>query len=95
MDNEDTEFYRSLRSRSQEKRSSNRKQSAKYLQDRDIQFTEHNDGAHLIVEGQSTYIDFWPGTGKWNSRCGRKGFGVSNLVAFILEASDKGEENND
>ena len=65
------------------KRASNRENSAEYLRERGIPFVEKNLGAHLIVEGRECFIDFWPGTGKWHSRCGQKGFGVRNLVEFI------------
>ena len=61
----------------------NRENSADYLAQREIPFVPKNGGAHLIVEGKDCFIDFWPGTGKWHSRCGKKGFGVRNLVAFI------------
>jgi len=68
-----------------ERKAINRESSAQWLKDRDIFFEPKNGGAHLIVEGKECYIDFWPGTGKWISRCGRKGFGVSGLVRFINE----------
>lgn len=70
---------------SKEKRSNNRDQSAQYLAKRDIPFESKNGGAHLIVEGVDCYIDLWPGTGKWITRKGHKGFGVRNLVKFIDE----------
>ena len=77
------EFYREQKEVSKHKRASNREQSAIYLAERGIHFTTRNEGVHLIVEGKTCFIDFWPGTGKWNSRCGTKGFGVRNLVEFI------------
>ena len=78
-----TEYWRDIHQARQEKRADNRESSASYLRERGIPFVEKNYGAHLIVEGKDCFIDFWPGTGKWNSRCGKKGFGVRNLVAFI------------
>lgn len=66
----------------------NRENSADYLAQREIPFVQKNGGAHLIVEGKDCFIDFWPGTGKWHSRCGKKGFGVRNLVAFIETPSN-------
>ena len=84
MDDEDLSAHYALRKAvSSQRRASNRETSAQYLQQHGILFTEKNQGAHLIVEGKTCYIDFWPGTGKWNSRCGHKGFGVKNLVEFI------------
>ena len=72
------------RTAKQEKRASNREQSAQILMGKGIIFSSNNGGAHLIVEGKDCYIDFWPGTGKWHSRNGDKGFGVRNLVIYIL-----------
>lgn len=81
--NEETEFWRERKKAQQEKRASNRENSAEYLTEHGILFTSHNHGAHLIVEGKECFIDFWPGTGKWNCRSGKKGFGVRNLVEYI------------
>lgn len=75
--------FRALNKHRQEKRANNRESSAEYLEVRGIPFTVKNGGAHLIVEGKECFIDFWPGTGKWHSRCGKKGFGVRNLCEFI------------
>ena len=77
------EMFNALKKERQAKRADNREKSAEYLTERGIPFVVKNDGSHLIVEGAECFIDFWPGTGKWNSRCGKKGFGVRNLVAFI------------
>ena len=75
--------FLALKKHRQENRAENRENSAEYLAGRGVVFTKKNGGAHLIVEGKSCFIDFWPGTGKWHSRCGVKGFGVRNLCAFI------------
>lgn len=77
------ETWNEIRIERQAKRATNRDQSADYLTQRGIQYTSHNGGAHLIVEGAEGYIDFWPGTGRWRARDNRKGFGVRNLVIFI------------
>ena len=69
-------------------RASHGQAPADYLAQREIPFVPKNGGAHLIVEGKDCFIDFWPGTGKWHSRCGKKGFGVRNLVAFIETPSN-------
>ena len=69
-------------------RASHGQAPADYLAQREIPFVPKNGGAHLIVEGRDCFIDFWPGTGKWHSRCGKKGFGVRNLVAFIETPSN-------
>lgn len=80
--------FRALKKARQEKRADNRENSAEYLEVRGVPFTSKNAGAHLIVEGKECFIDFWPGTGKWHSRCGRKGFGVRNLCEFIGVSSN-------
>ena len=78
--------FNALKKMKQEKRASNRENSAELLKAEGIVFTSNNGGAHLIVEGNTCFIDFWPGTGKWNSRCGAKGFGVRNLITFVKES---------
>ena len=80
------EVWNALKKERQAKRATNRGQSADYLCQRGIHFTSHNGGAHLIVEGKECFIDFWPGTGKWHCRSGsgQKGFGVRNLVVYVL-----------
>lgn len=77
------ETFEGYRAAKQEKRASNRSQSADYLTQRGIPFSSHNFGAHLIVEGPAGYIDFWPGTGRWKDRRGPAGFGVRNLVIHL------------
>lgn len=78
--------FNAIKKERQAKRADNRDQSADYLAQRSIPFTANNMGAHLIVEGRTGYIDFWPGTGRWNTRDGHKGFGVRNLVNYIVAA---------
>lgn len=76
--------FRDLKEARQEKRASNREQSAQMLADKGIVFEEKNFGAHLIVEGNEGYIDFWPGTGRWICRATQKrGFGVRNLLKYL------------
>jgi hypothetical protein len=75
--------YNAMRAEGQVKRSSNREKSPLYLEKHGIHFESKNNGAHLIVEGNDGYIDFWPGTGRWKARQGESGFGVRNLVKHI------------
>lgn len=82
-DSDLSDFYKDYRQSRQSKKAQNREQSAALLKHHGIIFTEHNNGAHLIVEGNNGYIDFWPGTGKWNDRSGTSGFGVRNLIKLI------------
>lgn len=79
------EYHKFMKQRSQDKRASNRENSAAYPDFKEIVYQEKNNGAHLVVEGNEGYIDFWPGTGRWIDRAsGTKGFGVRNLVNFIV-----------
>lgn len=79
------EVFQEMKSDKKEKKAMNRETSKEYLNKSGIVFTEHNGGAHLIVEDKDCYIDFWPGTGRWKTRKGVPGFGVKNLVSFINE----------
>ena len=67
---------------SQRKRASNRAYSALTLSNLGVVFESRNDGAHLIVQGLSSVIDYWPGTGLWRERGSvATGRGVKSLVA--------------
>lgn len=71
----------------QKRRADNRQGLAKILIDRGVAFESKNGGAHLLVQGKNSLVDFWPGTGKWHSRSGEKGFGVQSLLIFLDEAA--------
>jgi len=86
------EFWRDVKEARQEKRANNRASSAALLAEAGVPFASKNMGAHLIVEGKDCFIDFWPGTGKWISRNGQKGFGVRNLLSHIGAARAQGEK---
>jgi hypothetical protein len=84
LDAEDLgDLFRAHQAQRQAKKAQNREQSARIFQEKQIPFTSHNLGAHLIVEGPSCFIDYWPGTGKWISRDGARGFGLRNLLQHI------------
>ena len=74
------EQYNQIKKESKQKRSDNRDSSAQLLNDRGIQFVSYNIGAHLRVQGKEGLIDFWPGTGKFITKKGKKGRGVFNLI---------------
>lgn len=76
--------YDELAQESKQRRSNNRNGSAQMLTDKEIPFESKNHGAHLVVEGSECFIDFWPGTGRWTSRDGTKGFGVRKLITYII-----------
>lgn len=67
-----------------DKRAQNREYSTEHLRKQGVEFTSHNNGAHLVVISGRQAIDFWPGTGKFITRStGRKGRGVFNLLKEI------------
>lgn len=57
------------------------------LKEAGINFDPRNNNQHLIVEGFECYIDFWPSTGRWNTRFGFKGFGLANLIVYVKQPS--------
>ena len=76
--------FREQREYSKKKRAQNREYAVKYLERNDIPFSSKNGGAHLIVEGPTCFIDYWPGTGKWIPRDTKKqGFGLRGLIDHI------------
>jgi hypothetical protein len=80
--------FNDLRKIRQEKRADNREQSAAMLTTEGFSFQRKNDGAHLIVQADGYVVDFWPGTGKWNTRGYRftvAGRGVRNLIKHLRE----------
>lgn len=87
----DSDMFRERRKRSQEKRRSNRENSAKKLEKFGIPFTIHNAGAHLIVMEK---IDFWPGTGRWTCRETKTtAFGVMGLIRHLGFDDEHSREN--
>lgn len=68
-----------------ETREANRLKASHFLKVAKVDFTEHNNGAHLKVLG---VIDFWPGTGLWkhNSISDR---GVESLIEYAKTFSKK------
>jgi hypothetical protein len=83
MSDDMSEYWRDVKQASQVKRASNREQSAQMLIKAGVVFEEKNHGAHLIVQGKTCFVDFWPGTGRWNSRDGTKGFGIHALLEYV------------
>ena len=91
MSDSDTmgDIFRAHQKERQAKRASNRQSGPEVLRAAGIQFQIKNDGAHLIVQARDHVIDYWPGTGKWQTRGHRFGVvgrGVRNLVRHIKEA---------
>lgn len=79
------DYFNDIKSASQVKRAVNRERSAQRLEDLGVTFSEHNNGAHLIIYGKLETIDFWPGTGLWRCRGGRQasGRGIEALLTRL------------
>ena len=75
-----------MKKMSRKKRSRNRKHGESELFSRQIPFLKKNNGAHLIVNPESTTkrVDFWPGTGLWRNYWGKpEGRGVASLLRYL------------
>lgn len=70
----------STKEQSRTKRASNTQYSTQLLIDSGVSFQSKNNGAHLIVQGEFSRIDFWPATGKFVELGGDHGRGVRNLL---------------
>lgn len=76
--------FNALKKMRQEKRASNRDDSAVMLTEAGIKYEAKNLGAHLIVEAGAKKVDFWPGTGLWMVRGqAAKHRGVRKLMEFV------------
>lgn len=75
--------FKALRELQRGARAKLRHQAQDRLKEEGIPFTTNNDGIHLIVEGPTCFIDYWPGTGRWKSRKGYHGFGLVKLINYI------------
>jgi len=94
---EDAELYAGWKKHKQEKRASNRVQSAELLDRADVKYEVRNEGAHLIVDTCGTHpnqtaVDFWPGTGLWIRRDNHhRQRGVHSLIKFIKHGATNGK----
>ncbi|GAG54683.1 unnamed protein product [marine sediment metagenome] len=73
--------FKALKEHKKLKRQSNTIYSTDKLDELGIKYESKNDGAHLVVEGTYSKIDFWPSTGKFYIRKA-KGYarGINNLI---------------
>lgn len=75
------EDFAEMKNQRKIKRLRNRTQTLTLLKQLNINFTEHNHGAHLIIEHNERVFDLWPGTGKYLNRTTHKyNRGVFNLL---------------
>ena len=77
---------------SQQRRSSNRANSAELLRANGVPFESKNGGAHLIVrDGSGRIFDLWPGTGLWQLRgAPQRWRGVQSLLGNIKKGGSNG-----
>lgn len=83
------EIFNEAKRASQEKRANNRRNSLALLDQEGVIFEKKNGGAHLIVEQK---IDFWPGTGLWIERGGKRGRGVHKLLKYLRQGQTTKEQ---
>lgn len=94
-DPEWAEFKRIKTEKSIQKRANNRRKSTQLLRNAGVNFTEHNNGAHLVVTSNQQIIDFWPGTGKWGDRKRRHyRRGVHSLLEYLKTCSSNTYQDN-
>jgi len=80
------DIFRDMTEYKKQKRASNTKNSTAILKLNNIEFESKNFGAHLIVKGEKELIDYWPSTGKFITRSGKKGRGVKRLLKLCKSA---------
>lgn len=67
-DNEVSEMWSDYKKIKQDARTQRRNDAPLFLRAAGIPFTEHNNGAHLVLDTHLGFVDFWPGTTKWKTR---------------------------
>lgn len=73
-----------LKEQSQKKRASNQENSTAILRALSVKFEQKNNGVHLIVKHNEKVVDFWPSTGRFICRSGKKdAYGVFNLLNHL------------
>lgn len=77
------DFWNDLRAIDKEEREFNKTNHREGLDYYGIKYTVKNNGFHLIVECDNKTVDFWPSTGRWKDRKGKKGKGLINLVKYL------------
>lgn len=87
-DNEVSEMWKAYKKIQQDARTQRRTSAPEYLHSAGVPFTEHNDGAHLILDTHLGFVDFWPGTTKWKTRTfpAQSGYGLVRLLALLKPA---------
>ena len=50
-----------------------------------LNYSVHNDGAHIVIWEGGAIFDFWPGTDRWRMRNNKGQFGVEKMLAAIRQ----------
>jgi hypothetical protein len=77
------DFFRAWDRCKKAKKALNQQWSTEALRLAGIKFESKNFGNHLIVHHDNMVVDFWPSTGKWIVRAGRKGRGIRKLLELL------------
>lgn len=73
-----------LKERARQKREKNKESSTEILIKHGVAFESKNEGIHLIVRHASKIVDFWPSTGRFICRSGKRDdHGVFNLLKYL------------
>jgi len=62
---------------------SNLEFSTNLLLEKDVSFESKSEGLQLIVKGQGKIVDFYPTTGLFIVRGGKRGRGVKQLLKLV------------
>lgn len=83
--NEDTELWAAYKEQQKQERAKRRASAEQQLKDRGVNYTVHNEGAHIVIEEGGATFDFWPGSTRWRMRPQRSDFGVHKLFQAITQ----------
>lgn len=77
--------YRALKQFRQAEAATKRAEAPDWLRRLNVDFTEHNGGAHIVITVGLAIIDFWPGNDRWRVRPYKSSFGRKALQRVIEE----------
>lgn len=67
-------------------RADRRKLAPDILRQNNINFTSHNEGAHLrVAMPNGKVVNFWPGTDKFTLLNGKYRHGIKALIAYVTK----------
>lgn len=76
--------FRALNEHRKQERAKNRVGAADTLRAMGYVVSEHNGGAHVVIQHAGITIDYWPGPGRWRRRDGQeRGHDRDSLLAKL------------